>query len=114
VPRARYLSELDAAPEDLSGFVLKPLFSFAGSGVKVDVTAADIAAVPLAERDRWILQEKIAYEPALVMPDGNGVKAEVRMMFLRAPDEPEPTLALNLVRLSRGKMLGVDQNRDLT
>jgi hypothetical protein len=36
------------------------------------------------------------------------------MMFLRAPDEERPTLVLNLVRLSRGKMLGVDQNRDLT
>ena len=41
VPRARYLSELDKVPEDLSNYVLKPLFSFAGSGVKVDVTDAD-------------------------------------------------------------------------
>jgi hypothetical protein len=114
VPRARYLSELDRVPDDLSRYVLKPLFSFAGSGVKVDVTPEDIAAVPEADRSQWLLQEKITYEPALTMPDGNGVKAEVRMMFLRAPEEPEPTLALNLVRLSRGKMLGVDQNKDLT
>jgi hypothetical protein len=114
VPRARYLSDLDRVPEDLDRYVLKPLFSFAGSGVKVDVTPEDIAAVPEADRGKWLLQEKITYEPGLVMPDGNRVKAEVRMMFLRAPDEAEPTLALNLVRLSRGKMLGVDQNRDLT
>lgn len=114
VPRARYLSDLDVEPSDLERYVLKPLFSFAGSGVKVDVTRDDLAAVPERERSRWLLQEKIAYEPALVMPDGSGVKAEVRMMFLRAPDEPELSLALNLVRLSRGKMLGVDHNRDLT
>ena len=114
VPRARRLSELDRVPDDLSRYVLKPLFSFAGAGVKVDVTPEDLAAVPDEQRSGWLLQEKITYEPALEMPDGNGVKAEVRMMFLRAPDEPEPTLALNLVRLSRGKMLGVDQNRDLT
>jgi len=114
VPRARTLSELDRIPDDLSRYVLKPLFSFAGAGVKVDVTPEDLAAVPEEQRSGWLLQEKITYEPALEMPDGNGVKAEVRMMFLRAPDEPEPTLALNLVRLSRGKMLGVDQNRDLT
>jgi hypothetical protein len=114
VPRARYLSELTQPPDDLERFVMKPLFSFAGSGVKVDVTPEDIAAVPEAERGQWLLQEKITYEPALEMPDGSGVKAEVRMMFLRAPDEPEPRLALNLVRLSRGKMLGVDHNRDLT
>jgi len=114
VPRARYVSDLDRVPDDLENFVLKPLFSFAGAGVKVAPTRDDIDKIPEAERAHWILQEKITYEPGLMMPDGNGVKAEMRMMFLRAPDEPTPTLALNLVRLSRGKMLGVDQNKDLT
>ncbi|APR76393.1 Hypothetical protein A7982_01740 [Minicystis rosea] len=114
VPRARYVSELDRIPEDLERYVLKPLFSFAGAGVIIDPTRADIEGIPAHERDKWIIQEKITYEPALSMPDGNGVKAEVRMMFLRAPNEPKPTLVLNLVRLSRGKMLGVDQNKDLT
>ena len=113
VPRATYDSELKEIPHDLSRYVLKPLFSFAGSGVKVDPTRADIEAIPEREREGWILQEKIVYEPALKMPSGDGVKAEVRMMFLRAPDEPKPTLVLNLVRLSRGKMIGVDHNRDL-
>ncbi|MDC3958430.1 hypothetical protein [Polyangium jinanense] len=114
VPRARYLSELSEIPNDLERYVLKPLFSFAGSGVKVDPTKEDIAAIPASDRHGWLLQEKISYEPALPMPDGSGVKGEVRMMFLRAPDEPAPELVLNLVRLSRGKMLGVDQNKDLT
>jgi hypothetical protein len=114
VPRARYVSDLDRIPDDLERYVLKPLFSFAGAGVKVDPTRADIEAIPEADRSKWLVQEKITYEPALTMPDGNGVKAEVRMMFLRAPDEDKPTLVLNLVRLSRGKMLGVDQNKDLT
>ena len=112
VPRARFVKDLDGYPDDLSGYVLKPLFSFAGSGVIVDVTRADLEAIPTSERAGWILQEKIEYAPALVTPDGQGVKAEVRMMFLRAPHEKEPTLLLNLVRLSRGKMLGVDQNRE--
>ncbi|HTN85484.1 MAG TPA: hypothetical protein VL242_17420, partial [Sorangium sp.] len=114
VPRARTLDAIERVPADLERYVLKPLFSFAGSGVKVDVTPEHIAAIPEAERSRWLLQEKIAYEPALLMPDGSGVKAEVRMMFLRAPGEPELSLVLNLARLSRGRMLGVDQNRDLT
>lgn len=112
VPKATYLSELEAAPRDLSRYVLKPLFSFAGSGVKVDPTDEDLVAVPKEQRSGWILQEKIAYEPALAMPDGQGVKAEVRMMFLRVPGKA-PELVLNLVRLSRGKMLGVDQNRGM-
>jgi hypothetical protein len=114
VPRARYISDLPEIPEDLGRFVLKPLFSFAGSGVKVDVKRSDVESIPAADRGKWLLQEKIVYEPGIKMPDGNGVKAEVRMMFLRAPDEAKPTLVLNLVRLSRGSMLGVDHNKDLT
>jgi hypothetical protein len=114
VPRARFVADLERVPDDLDRYVLKPLFSFAGSGVKVDPTRADLEAIPAEDRGKWLVQEKITYAPALLMPDGSGVKAEVRMMFLRAPDEDRPTLVLNLVRLSRGKMLGVDQNRDLT
>jgi len=115
VPRARTLTEIGKdVPENLDDYVLKPLFSFAGAGVIVDVTRADLDAVPSSQRDGWLLQEKITYHPGIPMPDGNGVKAEVRMMFLRTPEEPAPRLALNLVRLSRGKMLGVDQNKNLT
>lgn len=114
VPRARIVAALDRVPDDLENYVLKPLFSFAGSGVKVDPTRADIDAIPEEQREGWLLQEKITYEPGLIMPTGEGVKGEVRMMFLRAPGDAAPKLVLNLVRLSRGKLLGVDQNRDLT
>src|SRR4029079_8582195 len=108
VPRARTLAELDRVPADLENYVLKPLFSYAGSGVKVDPTRADVDAIPEEQRSGWLLQEKITYDPGLIMPTGEGVKAEVRMMFLRAPGDAAPKLVLNLVRLSRGKMLGFD------
>ena len=114
VPRATFLSDLEHAPRDLSGFVLKPLFSFAGGGVNIEPAQADIDAVPADERFGWCLQEKIEYAPALVAADGGGVKVEIRMMFLRPDDEAKPILAQNLVRLSRGKMLGVDFNKDFT
>jgi hypothetical protein len=121
VPRARYVADLDRIPDDLGRYVLKPLFSFAGAGVKVDPTREDIESIPEADRAKWLVQEKITYEPAIPMAPradvGSGppsVKAEVRMMFLRAPDEERPTLVLDLVRMSRGKMLGVDQNKDLS
>jgi hypothetical protein len=113
VPRSRLLSTVERIPDDLSNYILKPLFSFAGSGVRIDVTRADIDGIPERERSQWLLQERITYAPALQMPDGNGVKAEVRMMFLRAPGEPRPRLVMNLSRLSRGKMHGVDHNKDL-
>ncbi len=114
VPRATFLSELDRVPDDLSRYVLKPLFSFAGGGVNVEPTHADVDAVPANERGAWCLQEKIEYEPALEAADGGGVKIEIRMMFLRPDDEAKPILAQNLVRLSRGKMLGVDFNKQFT
>ena len=115
VPKARTLKDIGSdIPEDLSKYVLKPLFSYAGAGVIVDVTPKDVHAIPDDQRAGWLLQEKIAYHPGILMPDGNKVKAEVRMMFLRAPDDDRPTLVLNLVRLSRGNMLGVDQNKNLT
>jgi len=104
VPRTALLSSFDAIPEDLAGYVLKPLYSFAGSGVNVDPTRADVEAVPESERDTWVLQEKIDYAPRLMMPDGTGVKSEVRMMFVRPDDDEQMTLLHNLVRLSRGKM----------
>ncbi len=113
VPKATYVNELKEWPSDLSRYVLKPLFSFAGAGVKIDPTHEDLDAIPERERGGWILQEKIVYEPAIPMPDGNGVKAEVRMMFLRGPEDEKPELVVNLVRLSRGQMLGVDQNKGL-
>jgi hypothetical protein len=114
VPKATFVSELDRIPDDLSGYVLKPLFSFAGGGVNVEPTRADVEAIPAADRHAWCLQEKIEYEPALEAADGGGVKIEIRMMFLRPDDEPRPILAQNLVRLSRGKMLGVDFNKQFT
>jgi hypothetical protein len=114
VPKATFVSDLDRVPDDFAQrYVLKPLFSFAGGGVNVEPTAADLDAIPDEERSAWCVQEKIEYAPALQAPDG-GVKIEIRMMFLRPDDEPKPLLTQNLVRLSRGKMLGVDFNKQFT
>jgi hypothetical protein len=113
VPKATFLSDLARTPERLDLYVLKPLFSFAGGGVNMEPAAADLERVPVNERDQWCIQEKIEYARALRAPDG-GVKIEIRMMFLRPDDEPKPILAQNLVRLSRGPMLGVDFNKQFT
>ena len=114
-PRATLVSELKAIPDNLTErYVLKPLFSFAGAGVNVKPTRADVERIPDAEKPVWCLQEKIAYEPALEAADGGGVKVEVRMMFFRPPGEKKPVLAQNLCRLARGEMLGVDFNKDFT
>ncbi len=115
VPRATFVSDLGAIPDDLAQrYVLKPLFSFAGGGVNIEPTAEDLERIPADDRGSWCIQEKIAYEPALEAVDGGGVKVEIRMMFLRPDDQERPKLVQNLCRLSRGKMLGVDFNKDFT
>ncbi|MBV8491424.1 MAG: hypothetical protein JO199_12935 [Candidatus Eremiobacteraeota bacterium] len=115
VPQATLVSELEVIPNDVAErYVLKPLFSFAGAGVNVSPTAADVAAIPAEQRSGWCLQEKIEYAPALQALDGGGVKVELRMIYLRPDDAPTFTLAQNLCRLSRGKMMGVDHNKEHT
>jgi hypothetical protein len=113
VPPARLLSELERPPDDLGRYVLKPLFSFAGAGVVIDVAPEDLERIPSGQRSGWLLQEKIAYAPAIRVPDGTEVKAEVRVMMVRPPAAPALRPITHLVRLSRGKMLGVDQNKGL-
>jgi hypothetical protein len=112
-PQTRYLSDVEAIPERCSDYILKPLFSFAGTGVNPDLTPEAIEAIPREERSQWILQERVDYAPALIAPDGTGVKAEMRVMFLKPDGEDRYTLAINMVRLSRGKIHGVDHNKGL-
>jgi len=115
VPSTRLLSDVPELPDDLtSRYVLKPLFSFAGVGVNLAPTCADVAAIPERAHDGWCLQEKIDYGPAIAAADGGDVKLEIRMMFARSDDAAELTLMTNLCRLSRGAMLGVDYNKDKT
>lgn len=103
------LSDLKEIPSDLENYVLKPLFSFSGSGVIFYVRKEDIEAVK--EKDLYILQKKVNYKPIIQSPDGK-VKAEVRILAVWKKDDPSPILVTNLVRLSRGEMIGVKFNKD--
>lgn len=103
------LSDLKEIPTDLENYVLKPLFSFSGSGVIFHVKKEDIEAVK--EKDLYIIQKKVNYLPIIQSPDGK-VKAEVRLLAVWKKDAPSPTLVTNLVRLSRGEMIGVKFNKD--
>jgi len=111
VPKTTRLSQLDEIPKDLENYVLKPLYSFSGSGVIFHVTQRHIEAIE--NPDNFILQEKVCYSPVIKSPDGD-VKCEVRMLMIWEPDQERPTLVNNLARLSRGEMIGVKYNRDMT
>ena len=112
VPEAVFLSDLGAPPEDLENWVLKPLFSFAGSGVKVDVRPEDVAVVPEDQRAHTLLMRKVEYAPAIATADGGFSKVEVRVMFVWKNGKPIPVITL--ARLSQGKMMGVNYNKDRT
>jgi hypothetical protein len=103
------LSDLKEIPGDLENYVLKPLFSFSGTGVIFHVKKEDIEAV--VEKDLYILQKKVNYIPIVQSPDGK-VKAEVRVLCVWKKNDKAPTLLCNLVRLSRGEMIGVKFNKD--
>ncbi|WP_426094588.1 hypothetical protein [Flavobacterium sp. DSR2-3-3] len=103
------LSDLKEIPQDLENYVLKPLFSFSGTGVIFHVTKEDIESV--VEKELYILQKKVNYIPIVQSPDGK-VKAEVRVLCVWKKDDIAPTLCCNLVRLSRGEMIGVKFNKD--
>ena len=103
------LSDLKEIPTDLENYVLKPLFSFSGTGVIFHVKKEDIEAV--VEKELYILQKKVNYIPIVQAPDAK-VKAEVRVLCVWKKNEVAPTLLCNLVRLSRGEMIGVKFNKD--
>jgi hypothetical protein len=100
------------ASEEVDDYVLKPLYSFAGHGV--DMEPAREKIVELENPREWILQKKVDYAPFVVTVDGQKSKAEIRMMFVWPENDRDPTLVNNLVRMSQGKMMGVDFNIDKT
>ncbi len=100
------------ATENIADYVLKPLYSFAGHGVDMQPTRQKITT--LENPDDWILQKKVEYAPFVVTVDGNKSKAEIRMMFVWPDEDSHPTLVNNLVRMSQGKMMGVDFNIEKT
>ena len=109
VPPTFFLNEIKQLPDDLENYVLKPLFSFAGQGVLIDVTRKDIEK--LDNFDNWILQRKVQYADIIETPD-IPAKAEIRIMYLWKDEWDRPRPAVNLARLSKGKMIGVRFNKD--
>jgi hypothetical protein len=111
VPKTYFLNELEHWPDDLENYVLKPLFSFAGSGVIVNVTKEDLEKIE--DRENFILMEKVTYAPAIQSFDVP-VKVELRMLYVWPDGDARPTLATSLVRLSKGLMMGVKFNKNFT
>ena len=109
VPRTWFLDQLTEVPADLENFVLKPLYSFAGLGVVIAPSRADIDAIPAAKRNEYILQERLNFTPVVETPHGT-TKVELRIMYVWLR---ELVPVLTIVRMGRGLMMGVDQNKNM-
>lgn len=108
VPETHFLNEVNL-PNDLENYVVKPLFSFAGQGVIIDVTKEAIDNIK--DKENWIIQRKVNYAAAIETPD-EPAKAEIRIFYFWEADKARPVAANNLARLSKGKMIGVRYNKD--
>lgn len=108
VPETYFLNEVKL-PDDLENYVVKPLFSFAGQGVIIDVTKDEVDKI--ADKQNWIIQRKVNYAPAIETP-GDPAKAEIRIFYFWEEGVERPVAANNLSRLSKGKMIGVRYNKD--
>jgi hypothetical protein len=109
VPHTQFLDKISDLPMDLENYVVKPLFSFAGQGVIIDVTEQDIQNIN--DPGNWIIQRKVNYAPVIETP-GENAKAEIRLFYFWEPGAERPIAASNLARLSKGKMVGVRYNQD--
>ncbi|MEM1134290.1 MAG: hypothetical protein AAGI07_00525 [Bacteroidota bacterium] len=108
VPETHFLNEYENWPDDLENYVLKPLFSFAGTGIYFDVSKEILDSIE--DRENFILQKKVIYAPFVPTLDIHA-KAEIRMLCLW---DEELIPAMCLARLSKGKIMGVDYNKNKT
>jgi hypothetical protein len=118
VPKAVFLDdwfrgERGGLPEERERLLLKPLYSFAGLGIRFGPFGDGdslLHSIPPEERSNYLLQERVSFEPVLRTPFGNTM-AEIRILYLW-PDRGDLEPVLTLVRMGRGLMMGVDHNRD--
>ena len=107
-PKSVFLKDA-AELDDLTSYVLKPLYSFAGSGVVIGPTQSDINAIPFDDRGNYLLQQRVNFTPVIETPEGP-TKIEIRVMYIWL-DELVP---VNLIiRMGRGAQMGVDHNKGL-
>ncbi len=109
VPETWFLSEVEPLPDDLDNYVLKPLYSFAGLGVKIGASREEILAIPEDQRSEYILQRRMDFVPVIETPSGM-TKVEIRIMYVW-DNGLRPVMTV--LRTGRGKMMGVDFNKNL-
>lgn len=115
VPKAVFLDQWMADPRLLTApldeVLLKPLYSYAGKGIQFAPTPEELRAIPAKERANYLLQQRVSFEPVIRTPFGM-TQAEIRVMYVRRDGDMALEPVISLARLGRGKMMGVDHNRN--
>jgi|688.fasta_scaffold67390_4 hypothetical protein len=111
IPHTQFVDQLTEIPTALEKYILKPLFSFAGQGVIIDISPGDIENIK--DPSGWILQEKVNYANCIETPTGPA-KAELRLFYFWDEEKQQYIATMNLARLSKGKMIGVNYNKTAT
>jgi hypothetical protein len=111
IPKTEFVDQIETIPHHIENYILKPLFSFAGQGVIIDVQASDFESI--TDPANWIMHEKVTYAPCVETPDGVA-KAEIRLFYFWDKPTQKYIATLNLCRLSKGKMIGVNFNQTAT
>lgn len=111
IPKSSLLSSINYKELDLTNFIVKPLFSYGGQGVIIDLNMDILEKIekPAA----WILQEKVKYSPIINTPSGPST-AEIRLFYFWDKQQKRYVPTSNLARISKGKMIGVSYNDTAT
>jgi len=109
VPDSFFLNDVDKIPKDLHNYVLKPLYSFSGTGVIINLNQYDIDSI--TDPENYILQRKVNYAPVIETPNVPA-KCEIRMLTIWENGVARPVMINNLARLSKGEMIGVKYNKN--
>lgn len=109
VPETFFLQNVKSLPDNLDDYVLKPLYSFAGLGVHIGPSREEIQQIPEEQKPEFILQRRMDFVPAIETPAGM-TKVEIRIMYVW---DNGLTPVTTVIRTGRGKMMGVDFNKNL-
>lgn len=100
IPKSFYLNEF-ADFDNLDQYVLKPLFSFAGSGVNLNPKIHEIKSIENPQN--YILQKKVQYASLFQDINNEFSKAEIRLMYIWDDKRRNPEMLVNMVRMTKSE-----------
>lgn len=100
----------DRLPADREQWILKPLFSYGGQGIRFAPSDDELKSIPPASRAHYLLQQRVDFARVIETPCGP-TQPEVRILYLW-PDGGSLEPVLSLVRLGRSRMMGIDHNQN--